>query len=77
MFSNYRNSCQPLQYKRTSQKGKLLCSDYRNYVYIKATRLPIKFNSSIVKVGKREKLKLFVQESLQQLLPHFSSPNSA
>lgn len=57
MFSNYRNSHQPSQYKRISQKGKLLCSDYRNYVYIKITHLPIKFNSSIVKSMKKGKIK--------------------
>lgn len=67
--SNYRNSHRPSQYKRISQKRKLLCSDYRNYVYIKTTHHPIKFNSSIVKVRKREKLKLFVQESLQWSSP--------
>lgn len=40
---NYRNSHQPSQYKRISQKGKILSSDYRNYVYIKTTHIPIKF----------------------------------
>lgn len=77
MFSNYRNSHQPLQYKRTSQKEKLLCSDHRNYVFVKTAHLPIKFNSSIVKVWKRGKLKLFVWESLQWLSPRLSSPNCA
>lgn len=77
MFSNYRNSHQSLQYKRTSQKEKLLCSDYRNYVFAKTAHLPTKFNSSVVKVWKREKLKLFVWESLQWLSPCLSSPNCA